>query len=249
MSVNRLIAAAAVLVALTVITVTMTLLSPESETPDAAPPPTPETTSTAPDFAAIVEAETLTAPLSEQEETLTEMVLSAVDQTTVPESTTTTTAPPTTSTTQRQASQPKTTQAPSSPATTAPPATSPPSTVAAGFQSGAEGEFGSLINSRRSAAGLASLSRDGSLDSHARAWAQRMAERGSISHSNIGSLLPPWSFVGENVGSGGSVGAIFKALTGSSAHDANIKGDYTHVGIGVWRDGQGRLWTAHVFAR
>ena len=76
-----------------------------------------------------------------------------------------------------------------------------------------------------------------------------MAANGSIGHSAFGSLLPPWSAVGENVGSGGSVSGIFKALAASSGHAANIVGDYTHMGIGAWRDAQGVLWTAHVFAR
>jgi uncharacterized protein YkwD len=76
-----------------------------------------------------------------------------------------------------------------------------------------------------------------------------MAERGDISHSNIGSLLPPWSSVGENVGAGGSAGSLFDALVDSSGHRSNMLGDFTHMGIGAWRDSSGTLWTAHVFAR
>lgn len=76
-----------------------------------------------------------------------------------------------------------------------------------------------------------------------------MAEREGLSHSDIGSLLGSWSAVAENVGVGGSVGGIFEALAGSGGHNSNMLGEYTHVGIGVWEDGDGRLWTAHVFAR
>jgi uncharacterized protein YkwD len=26
-------------------------------------------------------------------------------------------------------------------------------------------------------------------------------------------------------------------------------GDYTHLGVGVWVDSSGKLWTVHLFAR
>lgn len=221
----------------------------EPESPQAVPPPAPVTTSSEADFAAIVAAEPPTTRLSEEEEALTERVLSAVAQTTVPEATTTTITSPPTTTSPPAASESKPAPSPAPTPTTSPPATSPPSTATGGFHSGAEGEFTALINSRRAANGLGSLSRSGSLDSHARAWAQRMAEQGSISHSNLGSLLPPWASVGENVASGGSVSGIFNALAASGSHDANMLGDFTHVGVGVWQDGEGSLWTVHVFAR
>lgn len=76
-----------------------------------------------------------------------------------------------------------------------------------------------------------------------------MGQSGSLNHSNIGSLLGPWGGVGENVGVGGSVSVIFNALVGSSGHYQNMVGDWTHMGVGVWRDAQGALWTCHVFAR
>jgi uncharacterized protein YkwD len=76
-----------------------------------------------------------------------------------------------------------------------------------------------------------------------------MAGDGGLSHSNLGSLVPPWSAAGENVGMGGSVKAVFSALAGSSGHRANMLGDYTHFGVGVWVDSDGVIWTAHVFTR
>ena len=137
--------------------------------------------------------------------------------------------------------------------TTSPPATSPPTTSAPSaaptHDPGAENQFASSINSYRSSNGLPALTRSGSLDSHARAWAQQLVENGSLSHSNIGSLLGDWSAVAENVGYGGSVGGVFDALVGSSGHRQNMLGDYTHVGIGVYRDAEGTLWTTHVFTR
>jgi uncharacterized protein YkwD len=35
----------------------------------------------------------------------------------------------------------------------------------------------------------------------------------------------------------------------SSGHNTNMLGEYTHMGIGVWIDGNGTVWTAHVFTR
>jgi len=249
MSVQRLVAAAAVLVFLTVTALAALTADSQPESAVGEPLPAPVTTTSEADFAAIVAAQTPTTPLSEEEQALTEMVLSAVAQTTIPQSSTTTVGPQTTTTTDTATDQPQP-KAPATPTpTTAPAATSPAGNVAAGYQSGAEGEFVGLINSRRDAVGLASLSRSGSLDSHARESAKRMAEQGSISHSDIGALIPPWASVGENVGSGGSVSGIFNALAASAGHDANMLGDFTHIGVGVWRDEQGALWTAHVFAR
>jgi uncharacterized protein YkwD len=119
--------------------------------------------------------------------------------------------------------------------------------VEAGFDPGYESDFAASINSYRSSKGLPALTRDGSLDGEARAWAKRMAQRGSISHSDLGRFIPPWSAAGENVGSGGSAGGLFDALVASSGHRANMLGGFTHFGIGVWVDESGTLWTAHVF--
>jgi uncharacterized protein YkwD len=164
---------------------------------------------------------------------------------------TTTTTATTTTTTLALATTaaPTTTQAPAEqPPETQPkePAPPPPATEG-GFNAGYESAFASSINSYRSSQGLAGLSRNGSLDAEARAWAKRMAERGDLSHSELGRFIPPWSAAAENVGRGGSVSSLFDALTASSGHRANMLGGYTHFGIGVWVDGSGSLWTAHVF--
>jgi uncharacterized protein YkwD len=123
----------------------------------------------------------------------------------------------------------------------------PPSSAKAGYNSAYEADFAAAINSFRSSEGLAKLTRDGSLDSEARAWSKRMAQRGGLSHSDIGRFLPPWSAAGENVATGGSVSGLFDALVGSSGHRANMLGGYTHFGIGVWVDESGTLWTTHIF--
>lgn len=148
----------------------------------------------------------------------------------------------------------------SSPPTTAAravntPTTSPPTTTTAPAvsQAGPSGEFesqfASRINKLRTGSGLDALSRDGALDSRARSWAERMAEQGDLSHSKLASLLPPWSAAAENVGMGGSVKGVFNSLAGSSGHKTNMLGDYTHLGVGVWVDGSGTIWTVHIFTR
>ena len=126
---------------------------------------------------------------------------------------------------------------------------SPPTTIKAEFRSDYEADFRSRINSLRSSNGLAGLSSNGALNSRARDWAKSMADSNQLKHSNIGNLVPPWLGASENVGKGGSVGSIFNSLAGSSSHVANMLGNYTDFGVGVWVDANGTLWTVHVFAR
>lgn len=124
--------------------------------------------------------------------------------------------------------------------------TAPPS---GGYDAAHENSFASLINSHRGAKGLSVLSRSSGLDAEARAWSQQMAANGSLSHSDLGRFLPPWTSVAENVAVGGSVSSIFGGLTGSPNHNDNMLGDFTHLGVGVWVDSTGTVWTAHVFTR
>lgn len=170
--------------------------------------------------------------------------------TTTRPATTTTTAPPTTTTTQATPTTtrpaPTTTAAPPPPTTAAPTTTAPPSGE---FSSSAESDFAGRINSLRGDNGKSALTRDSNLNSYARNWSREMAEQGSLHHSNIGSLLGPWSAVGENIAVGGSVGQMFNGLVNSPDHYDNMLGEWTHFGVGVWIDGNGTLWTTHVFTR
>jgi uncharacterized protein YkwD len=213
-------------------------LTPTTLTPVAAPP---DSEATPPDSSALVDPQVLEMRAVEDE--LIDGATASVEVTTTMPPTTTTVPPTTTA-----SSKPATT---SSPSPTSPPTTLAPTTTApsGGFNAAAENDFASRINSYRGSNGLSSLSRSGSLDSYARSWANKMADNGSISHSNIGSLLGDWSSVGENVGMGSSVGAIFDSLVGSAPHKSNMLGDFTHFGIGVYQDAAGTLWTTHVFAR
>lgn len=257
---NRLRHLAATVVVLTLIglaTLAATLEEADQTYVAAAQPIT--TTTGEPDFAALVES-AVSPTLPEQERRLTDEAVARVTSTTTSSTTTTTSTTVASTTATPPAASAPTTAAPSpappqtspsttSPPTTSPPTTSPPTTAAGGFVAGAESDFASRINSYRAANGLPALSRDGSLNSYARNWAERLAANGGLSHSNLSALIPPWSGAGENVGVGGSVGAIFDALVASSGHATNMRGEFTHMGIGVYRDASGALWTAHVFTR
>jgi uncharacterized protein YkwD len=138
-------------------------------------------------------------------------------------------------------------------ATTAPPATTTstvPVTTAAtgGFSASAESDFVSRINALRSSVGVAGLAANGELNNYARWWAKQMSDSGNFSHSDIASLLDPWSTVGENIGYGPSVTSVFNALVASPGHYKNmVDARFTSVGVGAYVDSTGRIWTAHIF--
>lgn len=172
----------------------------------------------------------------------------ASSTTTLPRVTTTTVSPPPLSASSNKSGSGSSGGATTN-TTTAPPVTSPPTTVVAEFRPDMESSFSSKINGLRSSNGLAALTRSGSLDAEARSWAKNMASAGKLKHSNIGRLVPPWAAAGENVGKGASVRGVFNLLAGSGGHRANMLGDYTHMGVGVWIDSSGRIWTTHIFTR
>lgn len=162
----------------------------------------------------------------------------------------------TTTTAPSESASPTTTEPPTTPSTTtstiatttttvAPPTTTLP---AGGFDAAAEATFIGLIDAARSDAGVGGLARAGALDAYARGWAEAMAAAGTPSHSGLGGAYGQWSITGENVGVGPNASVIFSALAGSGPHLSNMTHpDFTHVGVGVWIDGSGQMWTVHVF--
>ena len=97
--------------------------------------------------------------------------------------------------------------------------------------------------------GRPALTANGELNNYARWWAKYMADHDRFAHSDIGTLLDPWTIVGENIGAGGTVSGIFDALVNSSGHYNNmVESRFIAVGVGVYIDAAGTLWTAHVFA-
>jgi uncharacterized protein YkwD len=111
-----------------------------------------------------------------------------------------------------------------------------------------QGEAFDLINASRRQHGLPGLQWNGQLGDKAQAWAEHMARQGRISHSNLADGAPSgWKALGENVGVGGSIGAVHTAYMNSPGHRANIVNSrWTHVGTGVARSG-GRVYTVQVF--
>ena len=106
----------------------------------------------------------------------------------------------------------------------------------AGAAGADESQLLSLTNATRTAAGMPALTLDSSLSSIARQWASKMAAAGAISHNtNLKNEIDPnWSKVGENVGFGGSVQAIYDALLKSPSHLRNIVDpEFERIGIGV----------------
>jgi hypothetical protein len=107
-----------------------------------------------------------------------------------------------------------------------------------------EAQFVALTNQLRAQHGLSQLASYGPLVSIARTWSLNMATAGNISHNmNLPNIVSgPWTKLGENVGVGGSVGAIQQAFINSPHHYENlIDPVWNYVGIGVVDSG-GRIW-------
>ena len=119
------------------------------------------------------------------------------------------------------------------------------------FLTASPATFGSLINTTRTANGLATLQSDSGLRAHAQYHAERMAAEGRIYHSSAAELRSAagaFEKLGENVGRGGSAESLHQAFMNSSGHRANILGDYTHMGIGA-AEADGIIYVAVVFMK
>ena len=160
--------------------------------------------------------------------------------------TTTTTKAPTTTTTKAPTT--TTTKAPSTTTTTVP-ATTTTTTVAptgGSFSASSESQFVSLINAERAALGVAPLTVSSSLTAYARDWTFYMADTNTFQHSNLSFSGFGWK--GENIAYNWSVGAAHESFVNSPGHYDNLMSEnFTHVGVGVWIEDSGKLWTTHVF--
>lgn len=115
-----------------------------------------------------------------------------------------------------------------------------------------EHAFVARINDLRASKGLGTLTVDAELVDIARGWAGQMAAAGAISHNPSFSrqVDSDWEKLGENVGVGGSVDSLMTAFINSPGHYANLVDPaFTHVGVGVVRGGDGRLYTSHQFMK
>lgn len=110
-------------------------------------------------------------------------------------------------------------------------------------------QFVADINQLRASKGLGALTIDANLTSVALGWAQKMADAGDISHNpSLRDLITSnWNKLGENVGLGPTVDAVFKAFVNSPHHYANlVDPSFTHVGVGVVYRGT-TMYTSHEF--
>ena len=125
-----------------------------------------------------------------------------------------------------------------------------PATGLNGPHANLESQFLTMINATRAQYGAAPLVADQSLLGPARTQAATMAQSGVLAHQDLQAVLvaSPFRTIGENVGYGPSVQVVHDALLASPGHFANLSNvAFTHVGIAVYFDAAGTLWTAHVF--
>ena len=112
-----------------------------------------------------------------------------------------------------------------------------------------ESEFVDRINALRTSKGLVALQVDDDLTTQARIWASTMRDQGHIFHSQnlADGISANWEKLGENVGVGGTVDALFNAFVASPKHYENLVDPaYRFIGIGVVWDGT-NMYTAHRF--
>lgn len=112
----------------------------------------------------------------------------------------------------------------------------------------AEAGFVKRIAAERVERGLPELRLAGDLTEVARRHAARMAADGRLYHNpNLASEVSGYKVVGENVGNGGSVGAIHEAFMASAIHRRQIlRPGYREVGVGVvWS--ADLMWVVEVF--
>jgi len=106
--------------------------------------------------------------------------------------------------------------------------------------------FVTKINAERKLRGLNALPARSYLTTKAHQHSAAMARRGRLYHSNLSNICC-YRMVAENVGVGGSVLSVHRALMASPGHRANILQRGWHgVGVGVVKR-DGRLWVTQIF--
>jgi len=104
------------------------------------------------------------------------------------------------------------------------------------------------VNQERTGRGLKPLGYDGQLAAKASAWAEVLAGRGDLSHSNLADgVSPGWRALGENVGYGGTVLAVHGGFLDSPEHRAvMLSRAYKTMGVGVV-ERDGTTWVVEVY--
>ncbi len=107
------------------------------------------------------------------------------------------------------------------------------------------------LNDERRARGLPSLRWNGTLATYASNWSRMMASS-SMHHSDIGSLLGSFDYVGENIayGHGAPESSLHVAWMQSQDHRDNmLSPGFTDVGIGMYCAADGSMWATTEFGR
>lgn len=119
-----------------------------------------------------------------------------------------------------------------------------------------ERTFLDRTNALRTSQGLRTLAEHDALTAKAEDWARHMAATGTLAHSKLSAGLEgvAWTAVAENVGvsvpTGDTLLTLHEALAASPTHRRNmLDGRFTHMGVGVARSADGRVWVAEVFAQ
>jgi uncharacterized protein YkwD len=108
------------------------------------------------------------------------------------------------------------------------------------------------VDSMRQYNGLPKLVEDPSLTDLATEHSWQMARAQQVFHSSDASLAStpgPWQTVGQNVGSGTQVWRVVRAFMDSPTHRDLILGDWTSMGYGHVRAGDGNVYVTLGFRR
>jgi uncharacterized protein YkwD len=115
---------------------------------------------------------------------------------------------------------------------------------------GQENHLFSSTNQLRAQSGLPQLAQHDHLVRRAREWAQTLAVRGQLAHSDLNELGVSWSAAAENVGRSSSIEDITSRLQASPPHRANmVSTKYTHMGVGTARAKDGTVYAVQLFMR
>lgn len=110
--------------------------------------------------------------------------------------------------------------------------------------------FAKKINQARKALGKVSLRMDPELSKAARKHTAEMVNADTLYHTPspaLRSRVTNWSWLGENVGVGGTVDSLHIAFMNSPDHKENILwSKFRHVGIGV-KVANDRMWVTVLF--
>ena len=104
------------------------------------------------------------------------------------------------------------------------------------------------VNAFRTANGVAALQWEEGAYAKARAWSQKMADDGRLSHSRLSDGIPDgWRTLGENVAYNSSLDGALAALKRSPGHRANMLNPrFTKIAVGVIHQ-DGAYWVTQVF--